>query len=458
MPKKKKHRKPPRPQASAIVPASPPTPPAAITRTGEADIRSVAQTVQDLNRVRRFIVQCLNVELTRALAELKADTSLKADARKEAEKALRKRLEIDWGTIPGVEKPFLMQPGAEKVLFWLHLRPEYHTAVSELGNGHMEVVSFVRFYAKRSGTLVFEGPPCSCTTMEDNYRFRYRERLAGKPPQWNSEEDIRLREDGLGKWRFKEEWKKVNGVRRKVGEKWVWMDRIENPNIHNERNKVRQIGEKRSLVKGVRNLGALSEIFVSDPGEWLVSEDGEEFGTPDTAIDYTPSGRAMTIGGRRPSDIERDPDVPETGSTEAAQAVAKRKIEENEARKASPARPAAPSVATAAGAGSPPVKETSTPAPAAKKKLAGLVTFDVVKGEEGKCSVNVAMKDGSERNFLHRVIEGECHGEWIAPLNCYFIPAWAVGKVKGTAEELPVDTWVKQGVPLGAKKPAGGAT
>lgn len=240
--------------------------------------------------MRRFVSKCLNTDLQRELANFKKRIDIPLDKRASEERAIRDRYEVDWGTIPGVDKPFLMQPGAEKILFWLTLKPAFKKTVIDLNGGHIEIVCSVDFYAKRTGEHVFEGPECSCTTMEDNYRFRYAERDPqpdARDPRVKAELD-KLKSAKLGLWRKKSDW--AHGKR--VGESWVWLDRIENPNIWQERNKVRQIGQKRALVKAVRNMAALSDIFVSDPAEWNIPDE-DEFGSPELDRQYTQGGRRI---------------------------------------------------------------------------------------------------------------------------------------------------------------------
>jgi hypothetical protein len=249
-------------------------------------VPTVLATAANLEKVRRFVSKCMNVDLQRELAKL-AKRDLTDDARAKAEAAIREKFEIDWGTIPGVDKPFLKQPGAEKFCFWLNLRPKYFKVETEIGAGHLEMVCHVIVYAKKTSEEVFEGPACSCTSMESNFRFRWMERDTSKTPAPTQIEADRLKIQGLGRWRKKSIW--AHG--RYVKDEWVWWDKIENPNVWDERNKVRQMGEKRALVKCVRNMGALSEIFVSDPSEWDIPD--EEAGSPEQDRDYTPSGRKI---------------------------------------------------------------------------------------------------------------------------------------------------------------------
>jgi hypothetical protein len=243
-------------------------------------IPKVEQTIQNLERVRHFVVQALNRDLVREMKKLDGRKDLKPDERSKAELALRDRLEIDWGTIPGIEKPFLKQPGAEKFLLWLNLYPKYTKHEREMPDGHLEMVCSVSVYAKKTHELVFEGPDCSCTTMENNFRYLWAETV--KPP-----DDIAdtLKAQKMGRNRKVTKWVKGNRI-----EQWVWEQRVENPNPWNSRNTVRQIGEKRALVKCIRNLGAISELFTADPSEW---EEPPADASPEDEMDYTAGGRKI---------------------------------------------------------------------------------------------------------------------------------------------------------------------
>lgn len=274
-------------------------------------VPSVQSTIQNLEQIRRFVTNCFNVDLKARIATLpkKPDGSLVKDL----DQKERKRLEVDWGTIPGVDKPFLMQPGAEKFLLWLNLRPKFYTKEHELPDGHMEVVCHVVLHSKKTGEEVFEGPDCSCSTMESNYRFRWADADA-KP---SDAIVAKMKQAGTGRNYKKAVWVKGHHT----GDEWVWQERIENPNIYDERNKVRQISQKRGLVKGVKNMGAMSELFNADPDEWNIPDEPTE--DPRNEMDYTESGRRI-VGqdGRTPSGKQTTWE----GSKQAALDVATKKL------------------------------------------------------------------------------------------------------------------------------------
>ena len=296
-----------RESTTAIVKVEPPPPPVALVRafTGVSMVPKVKQTVEDFERVRRFVTSCLNTDMQRWEAKNPYPEKGTRDQQHDWEEQ-RMRLQVDWGTIPGNPKPFLMQPGAEKFLFWLELRPEYVNHEAELGDGHLELASRVLFFHKRTKEKVFDGPDCSCTTMETNYRYVWVEKDDPCASTFSQGHDksrcagcqrkAELKAIKMGRSRKIAEWARG----KKVGDRWIWEERVDNPNIHNERNKVRQMGGKRALVKGVRNMGAISEIFTADPSEWdLASEEPDD--SPESEMDYTDSGRKIYVDGVSPS-------------------------------------------------------------------------------------------------------------------------------------------------------------
>lgn len=291
--KTKKRRKPaPKPTVQALAVA----PERQTDLQGMLLVPSVQETVQRLEAVRKFVVKCLNLPLKRAEVKAKKQATTLTDEQ-------RRALEIDYGTIPGSDRPFLKQPGAEKIALWLHVRPVYEKKDLELPiNGHVEVVSRCRLFSVATNDELFSGPECSCTTMEDNFRYRFVE----ADPQPDQQTARRKDFSGEGKWRYVPvlENNRIlyrNGV--PVMERKFY-NRIENTNIYGERNKVRQQAEKRALVKAIRNYGAFSEIFVEDPSEWDLAP--QEF-SPTKQIVHVDAGT-----------VKRDPDAAPRQAEQAA--------------------------------------------------------------------------------------------------------------------------------------------
>ena len=276
---------------------------------------SIERTVERIEQVRRFVAKGLNVGLQQLL---------KKNPRLPADDPRRTDLMIDYGTIPGVNKNFLLQPGAEKICLWLNVRPTYETIERELEGGHLEVIAKCKLLSKATGEEVFSGPSCSCSSMETKFRYRFEKRDVETIPAPNQDEAKKLKSMGLGKW--------IKNKFPKAGQNpWEWFDRIENRDIADTRNNVRQMAHKRALVKVVRNFGAMSEIFTEDPTEWNFTDEG---GTPDDAqevVQKTPGGR----------EIVQQPAGEPQGTKAAAQAVAERIKAEHQAKQAA-APPVAP--------------------------------------------------------------------------------------------------------------------
>lgn len=232
------------------------------------EVVAIQATIEKLETVKRFIQKNLNAGHRRLLKKIG-----KRQPTPDERKQLRE-LEIDFGTVPGINRNFLKQPGAEKIAQWLHVRPRYETEVTSVPDqaGHIEVAGRCKIMAiTPTGEFeLFSGPLASCSTMESNYRYRWVDMNPQPTYEWST---------GEGKSA------KALGTHRsfKKDDKWVWQQRFENPNIYDERNKVRQIGEKRMLVKAMRNWGALSEVFTEDPSEWVL--DDESNVTPEPPIE-----------------------------------------------------------------------------------------------------------------------------------------------------------------------------
>ena len=93
----------------------------------------------------------------------------------------------DWGTVPGVNKPFLFKPGAEKLCLFYHLVPEFRSTVQveTFHDGPPDRWSPDRItyttrcflhHQSQDGPIVGEGIGVA-TTHESRYRWRNTERI-----------------------------------------------------------------------------------------------------------------------------------------------------------------------------------------------------------------------------------------------------------------------------------------
>lgn len=253
--------------SSAIVPVAPPA--VDYLRKEALAAPSIQQTVQKHKEIRFFIKK-----------QLKSG--------------------IDYDNIPGTNGKTLLQPGAEKIALWLKVRPYFETVETPMEGGHIEVVvrthmlptlvyDLIMQVIEKGGANIessvqaiiraseLSNATASCSTMETNFRYRWADMRDedGNPIKPNKLEASRTIAVNMARWLpAKMAFGKIvplNKNDQKKGtpvEYWIYQERVDNPNIYDERNKVRQMGEKRSFVKSIKRMGALSEVFQEDPNEW----------------------------------------------------------------------------------------------------------------------------------------------------------------------------------------------
>lgn len=172
------------------------------------------------------------------------------------------RKDSDYGVIPGCgNKPALLKPGAEKIIMAFRLAPTTTHTVTDLGNGHREIVVRTTLSAA-DGTLLGDGVG-SCSTMETKYRYRQAERAC---PTCGKSTIIKGKEEYGGGWLC---FAKKGGC----GAKFLTGDasiekqnigRIENTDLADQYNTVLKMAEKRSLVDVVLRVAGASDIFTQD--------------------------------------------------------------------------------------------------------------------------------------------------------------------------------------------------
>jgi hypothetical protein len=205
---------------------------------------------------------------------------------------------VDYGKIPGADRPMLFEPGAEKLLNLFGLTPQFAFLEKEedwSGERHAgEPFFYYQIHCRvfRGDFLIGEGMG-SCTSWESKYRWRQAERTC---PACHKE-NIRKSKD-RDEWYC---WRKVGGC----GATFALDDpqitsqqtgRKPNPDIFDCVNTVLKMALKRAKISGTKNATSASEFF---------SQDMEDFTPPEEVID---------TGGYRP------------GSSAAAY-VAKQKVE-----------------------------------------------------------------------------------------------------------------------------------
>src|SRR5262245_20667393 len=262
---------------------------------------------------------------------------------------------VDFGGIPGIDKPTLLKPGAEKLVCYFGFSPEYIVESSiedwhgENKTGEPMIYYRIKCRLSKNGRVIGEGSG-SCSSWESKYRRR-----------WVAEEDVPA---GMDKTKLKS-----RGGARKITETDYFIDRAElnprygktaeywqrfrdaiqdgtakrtkkvikdverdaweisisemqyqvpNPEVFDQANTVLKMAEKRALVSAALIATSASEFFTQDLDEIQ-------------ATDPDPRGETIQTGGAQ------------RNTQAAADAVGQRKVEEM--RKAAPAPQPAPAPA-----------------------------------------------------------------------------------------------------------------
>lgn len=164
--------------------------------------------------------------------------------------------DIDYGIIPGTQKPTLYQPGADKLcsLYNMAKMIVHKDENKNYETGHYDVTVRIQLVHRGSNTVVgqLEG---SCSTMESKYRYR-----------WEYERNI---PKGIDKESlvFKE-YDGNNGPYRKY--------RIENDDLYSQWNTILKMAIKRAYVGCTLSSTGLSGLFSQDEDDLEAWIEGDE--------------------------------------------------------------------------------------------------------------------------------------------------------------------------------------
>jgi hypothetical protein len=180
----------------------------------------------------------------------------------------------DYGKIPGVAKPSLFKPGAEKLKELYGLTDTYPEdrirRVENFDTGFFFYEVTCVLTSKKTGAVVAEGKG-SCNSFESRYRFRNAER---KCPKCHKEAIIKGKEEYGGGWLC---WKKKNGCGAQfdindpaiLGQE---AGKVENDNFYDVMNTILKMACKRAMVPAVISATRSSGIFTQDVEDGSPSE------------------------------------------------------------------------------------------------------------------------------------------------------------------------------------------
>lgn len=154
--------------------------------------------------------------------------------------------DVDYGVIPGTQKPTLFLPGAQKINMLMAVSPEYEFLSStedfDKGFFNYSIRCFLYKNIVQDGILVklpvAQGVG-SCNSYEKKYRF--------------VNVDERNLPEGVDKASL-----------HKAQTKWGTKYQMDNPNIADLANTILKMAKKRALVDATLQFASLSEVFTQD--------------------------------------------------------------------------------------------------------------------------------------------------------------------------------------------------
>ena len=197
-----------------------------------------------------------------SVAELVQQSGIIESAMREA-----MRKDVHYGLIPGVNKPTLLKPGAEKLLVLFRLAPSYESEKIWHEDGHLTVMTKCVLTHIPTGLVIAEGEGM-CTTKESRYAWRKGERVCPECGEPQVREG-KPRDGRPGNWYC---WKKQGGcgatwdLSSEQGVIFKAMDtgRVANPDLPDSFNTVLKMSDKRALLAAVLNGTAASDVFTQD--------------------------------------------------------------------------------------------------------------------------------------------------------------------------------------------------
>jgi len=187
---------------------------------------------------------------------------------------------VDYGTIPGTQKPTLLKPGAEKLSEFYGYAPTIRQIDEEknIETGFYRARVTVSLVHKRTSTLIADGVG-EANTYEGRYRYR-----------WLSEYKL---PKGIDKDALHSEERK-----NKNGETYI-MYRVDNEDPWMLWNTVLKMAKKRALVDAVLSATRSSGLFtqdVEDLREWVAEDQYRAQGSAPSVATGDPGDVVVTFG------------------------------------------------------------------------------------------------------------------------------------------------------------------
>lgn len=189
------------------------------------------------------------------------DLVARLDAIKDAQSKAMTR-DVDYGVIPGTDKPTLYKPGAEKLSVLFQLDVQLVNEKQWGPDDHLTVISHATVFHAPTGSRLGYGEGV-CTTRERKYAYRKAERVC---PNCNTPAVIKGKAEYGGGWLC---WSKRGGCNSKWADGAEAIESqktgdVDNPDLPDLWNTVVKMAEKRARVDAVLAVTGASALFTQD--------------------------------------------------------------------------------------------------------------------------------------------------------------------------------------------------
>lgn len=216
-----------------------------------------------MSEIEVYETPAAGMELTVAPVVTAADLVRRLEVIRQAMEQAMER-DVDYGVIPGTNKPALLKPGSEKLaaLFQLDVQLENEKIWDD---GHLTVISKAVVFHQPTGTRLGSGEGI-CTTREAKYAWRTQNR---KCPMCNVEAIIKGKEEYGGGWVC---FKKKDGCGAKFRDGDATIEgqevgKVPNPDLADSYNTVDKMASKRARIDAVLAVTGASALFTQDVEE-----------------------------------------------------------------------------------------------------------------------------------------------------------------------------------------------
>jgi len=181
---------------------------------------------------------------------------------------------VDYGKVPGTDKPTLLKPGAEKLCVLFQLGARKPVLDLKVDGDHLTVYAAVTLFHIGSDRDVYSGMAV-CSTRESKYAWRQGGRAC---PECGLEGAIiKGRAEYGGGWLC---WKRKGGCGFKFADTdpritQQEVERVPNPDLADQWNTVVKMAVKRAKIDATLGATGASALFTQDIGDDAVPDDDD---------------------------------------------------------------------------------------------------------------------------------------------------------------------------------------